>query len=105
MDKVIHFEIPVDDAKRAQDFYKNIFGWKPEVSFKQLVEMMVDADLAKFKSIKRSICDVKAVGNCQRFLDYVHYDCKEKQAPWPEEYLLVFRQNKQPDKERYCYSY
>jgi len=28
MDKVIHFEIPVDDAKRAQDFYKNIFGWQ-----------------------------------------------------------------------------
>ena len=28
MDKVIHFEIPVDGIKRAQDFYKNIFGWK-----------------------------------------------------------------------------
>ncbi len=28
MDKVIHFEIPTDDVKRAQDFYKNIFGWK-----------------------------------------------------------------------------
>ncbi|MGI0008831.1 MAG: VOC family protein [Nitrosopumilaceae archaeon] len=28
MDKVIYFEIPADNVKRAQDFYKNIFGWK-----------------------------------------------------------------------------
>ncbi len=28
MDKVVHFEIPVDDLERAQKFYKNIFGWK-----------------------------------------------------------------------------
>ena len=28
MDKVIHFEIPVDNVKRAQDFYNDIFGWK-----------------------------------------------------------------------------
>lgn len=28
MDKVIHFEIPADNVVRAQDFYKNIFGWK-----------------------------------------------------------------------------
>jgi len=28
MDKVIYFEIPADNIKRAQDFYKNIFGWK-----------------------------------------------------------------------------
>ncbi len=27
MDKVVHFEIPVDDLERAQKFYKNIFGW------------------------------------------------------------------------------
>lgn len=30
MDKVVHFEIPVDDAKRAQKFYKDTFGWKIE---------------------------------------------------------------------------
>jgi uncharacterized protein len=28
MDKVVHFEIPVDDIARAQKFYKDIFGWK-----------------------------------------------------------------------------
>lgn len=28
MNKVVHFEIPVDDVKRAQDFYSKIFGWK-----------------------------------------------------------------------------
>jgi uncharacterized protein len=27
MDKVQHFEIPVDDVKRAQKFYKDIFDW------------------------------------------------------------------------------
>lgn len=28
MDKVVHFEIPVDDLERAQEFYKSVFGWK-----------------------------------------------------------------------------
>lgn len=28
MDKVVHFEIPVDDLERAQKFYKSVFGWK-----------------------------------------------------------------------------
>jgi len=28
MDKVIHFEFQADNVGRAQDFYKNIFGWK-----------------------------------------------------------------------------
>ncbi len=30
MARVIHFEIPVDDADRAIAFYKNVFGWKIE---------------------------------------------------------------------------
>ncbi len=30
MDKVVHFEIPVDDLERAKKFYKSIFGWKME---------------------------------------------------------------------------
>lgn len=28
MDKVVHFEIPVDDLERAKSFYGSIFGWK-----------------------------------------------------------------------------
>ena len=28
MDKVVHFEIPVDDVERAQKFYSTAFGWK-----------------------------------------------------------------------------
>lgn len=28
MDKVQHFEIPADDTARAQEFYKNTFGWE-----------------------------------------------------------------------------
>ena len=27
MDKVVHFEIPVDDVERARKFYGSIFGW------------------------------------------------------------------------------
>ncbi len=28
MDSVVHFEIPADDIKRAQKFYKDVFGWE-----------------------------------------------------------------------------
>jgi hypothetical protein len=28
MDKVVHFEIPVDDEARAKDFYRSIFDWE-----------------------------------------------------------------------------
>ena len=28
MDRVVHFEIPVDDLDRAQEFYKGVFDWK-----------------------------------------------------------------------------
>jgi predicted enzyme related to lactoylglutathione lyase len=28
MDKVVHFEIPFDDKKRAMKFYAEVFGWK-----------------------------------------------------------------------------
>jgi predicted enzyme related to lactoylglutathione lyase len=28
MDKVVHFEIPVDDVAGAKGFYRSIFGWE-----------------------------------------------------------------------------
>ena len=28
MERVVHFEIPVDDAARAKDFYSSIFDWQ-----------------------------------------------------------------------------
>lgn len=28
MPSIVHFEIPVDDPKRAKDFYTGLFGWK-----------------------------------------------------------------------------
>ena len=28
MDKVVHFEIPVDDAARAKEFYRSVFEWQ-----------------------------------------------------------------------------
>ncbi|MEK6932535.1 MAG: VOC family protein [Nanoarchaeota archaeon] len=28
MDKVVHFEIPVDEIERAEKFYSKVFGWK-----------------------------------------------------------------------------
>ena len=37
MDKVVHFEIPFDDKKRAMKFYADAFDWKltdmPEMSY------------------------------------------------------------------------
>ena len=35
--QVVHFEIPVDDMARAQDFYRDVFGWQlttvPEMGY------------------------------------------------------------------------
>jgi uncharacterized protein len=28
MNRIVHFEIPVKDIKRAVNFYKNVFGWE-----------------------------------------------------------------------------
>jgi len=28
MNKVVHFEIPVDDLERAKEFYRSVFGWQ-----------------------------------------------------------------------------
>ncbi|GAB1641902.1 VOC family protein [Krasilnikovia sp. MM14-A1259] len=28
MDRVVHFEVPFDDAERAHTFYREAFGWK-----------------------------------------------------------------------------
>lgn len=28
MDKVVHFEVPVDDLERAKAFYSSMFGWQ-----------------------------------------------------------------------------
>jgi predicted enzyme related to lactoylglutathione lyase len=37
MDKVVHFEIPFDDKKRASKFYSTLFGWElldiPEMEY------------------------------------------------------------------------
>ncbi len=30
MDKVVMFEVPVDDEKRASSFFKKVFGWEVE---------------------------------------------------------------------------
>ena len=30
MPKVVHFELPFDDAERANKFYADVFGWKSE---------------------------------------------------------------------------
>ena len=30
MDKVVHFEIPVDDRARAKEFYGSVFDWDVE---------------------------------------------------------------------------
>lgn len=31
MDPVVHFEMPYEDKNRMADFYKNVFGWAPQM--------------------------------------------------------------------------
>ncbi|OGV90567.1 glyoxalase [Microgenomates group bacterium RIFCSPLOWO2_01_FULL_46_13] len=46
MDKVVHFEIPADDVKRAQTFYQTVFGWgineMPEMNYTIVHTVEVD---------------------------------------------------------------
>lgn len=46
MDKVVHFEVPVDDMGRAKKFYSEIFGWGiqdiPEMGYTLVQTVDVD---------------------------------------------------------------
>ena len=46
MDKVVHFEIPADDMKRAQNFYAKTFGWEmqdmPQMNYAMLTTVPTD---------------------------------------------------------------
>ena len=46
MDKVVHFEIPADDTKRAKKFYNETFGWQmqdlPEMNYTMLTTVPTD---------------------------------------------------------------
>ena len=48
MDKVVHFEIPFDDKKRANKFYSEIFGWRlldlPEMEYVMAYDAETDKD-------------------------------------------------------------
>ena len=44
--RVVHFEIPADDAERAQEFYKSAFGWAintmPDIGYSMLMTTPTD---------------------------------------------------------------
>jgi GDPmannose 4,6-dehydratase len=42
----------VPDLKAKADKAKKILGWKPKVTFEELVKMMVEADLKRYKNRK-----------------------------------------------------
>ncbi|MFC3382347.1 VOC family protein [Couchioplanes azureus] len=46
MDKVVHFEVPFDDAERAHGFYREAFGWQlatmPEMSYTMVTTTPTD---------------------------------------------------------------
>ena len=46
MDKVVHFEVPFDDKKRAHKFYSEVFGWKlnPMPEMKYTIVHTVEVD-------------------------------------------------------------
>jgi len=52
MDKVVHFEIPVDDLERATDFYETVFGWKIESVPDMDYNMVYTTEVDKKKMIK-----------------------------------------------------
>ena len=77
MDKVVHFEIPFDDKKRAMKFYTEAFGWK----LTDLAEMSyVTAETAPVNE-KRMPTEPGAIngGLFQR----------PKEAPYPTIYVSV----------------
>ena len=59
VDKTFYRPAEVHLLKGDYSKAKRLLGWKPDTDFKGLVKMMVEADLQKLKSMKRSICDVK----------------------------------------------
>ena len=48
MDKVVHFEIPVDDRERAAEFYRTVFDWDvvhiPEMQYTTVGTVETDDD-------------------------------------------------------------
>ena len=46
MDKIVHFEIPFDDAERAKKFYSDVFAWQitpyPEMNYNIVRTVEVD---------------------------------------------------------------
>jgi predicted enzyme related to lactoylglutathione lyase len=46
MDKVVHFEIPVDDRERAIEFYRSVFDWDlvhiPEMQYTTVGTVPID---------------------------------------------------------------
>lgn len=46
MDKVVHFEIPVDDLTRAKKFYQKVFGWEindiPQMEYSTVTTVKTD---------------------------------------------------------------
>jgi len=66
MARVIHFEIPVDNADRAVAFYKNAFGWKIEKWNGPMDYWMVNTGDEKAPGINGAIMkrgDVKTTTN------------------------------------------
>ena len=53
MDRVVHFEIPAKNLKRAQEFYKTAFGWQinsyPGMDYTLVVTGPTDAKKYKLK--------------------------------------------------------
>jgi predicted enzyme related to lactoylglutathione lyase len=57
VDKVIFFEIPVDNAVRAREFYSSVFAWRmneiPEMHYTQIAT--VEADRMGVRGSQRNL--------------------------------------------------
>ncbi len=59
VDEVLYRPAEIHILKGDYSKARKKLGWKPRVDFKELVRMMVNADLERFKNMKKDICDVK----------------------------------------------
>jgi uncharacterized protein len=74
MNKVVFFEIPANDLKRAQEFYKTVFGWKIQESGEEFAmvttveseekgaingDLYKETEIGRHPSVVMDVADIK----------------------------------------------
>ena len=90
MNRVVHFEIQVDNPKRAIQFYQNVFGWKIEkwtggedywfimTADKDSKELGINGGLLQRKTNEKPVIDGQSVNSYVCTIQVDSYDDIEK---------------------------